>query len=166
MADVGNGGGGQGGEEGKWYGFIKTYFVKVCLGLKGRKNHQYKTTVSFITPIQNSKSKAKELCLKETSKECLPSFHFTTDSLRGAAWERQIPRGGSNPECLPGAKGSQGGGRGRGAAPAKESQARSLFKRRSKRETSLKWHMQEITELGQTSEARKTRPREDRPLRQ
>lgn len=28
-----------------------------------RKNHQYKMTVSFITPTQNSESMAKESCL-------------------------------------------------------------------------------------------------------
>lgn len=72
-------------------------------------------TVSFITPIQNSKSKAKESCLSRKHPRNVWQVSTSPLTLWGELLEKDRSlQQASNPECLPGAKEGQRRGRGRG----------------------------------------------------
>lgn len=105
-----------------------------------RKNHQYKMTVSFITPIQNSKSKAKGIvCLIRNISRNVWQVSTSPLTLWGELLEKDRSlQQASNPECLPGAKEGQEKRKGRGQPPAKESQTRNPSREDWKREDKFK----------------------------
>ena len=124
-------------------------------------------TVSFITPTQNSKSMAKESCLSRKHPRNVCQVSTSPLTLWGELLEKDRSlQQGSNPELTQGLRRvrEEEGGR---AAPAKKSQTRNLFKRRLEERRQVQNGVcKRITELEETSEARKTRPREDRQLKQ